>query len=256
MLRPKQCLLIPIVFSASFSNSQARPSQAHQTAIQLPPSAALEQSPASLVLELGRAIGVLKRGLAENWSARGQYLDAFEKTPKTDLSGRSVTREKEYVACSIGARLRIHESWDEGPPIGVEVDRIIVEFTRWRNEAKQAATTRTGLSNLEGQSEAFQLTPCSAHRKVAISAGVAEGMLKTRIDPIYPGDLHVFGTVVLDATINSKGRVEALRVIGGPALLYQASLDAVRQWTYRPYVLNGVPVEVETTVSVIFAPSH
>jgi protein TonB len=50
--------------------------------------------------------------------------------------------------------------------------------------------------------------------------------------------------------------VEALRVISGPASLQQATLDAVRQWTYRPYLLNNTPVEVETTINVVFAPSR
>jgi protein TonB len=84
-------------------------------------------------------------------------------------------------------------------------------------------------------------------------------MIKNRIDPIYPAAAiknHVSGTVVLQATISTRGNVEALRVISGPATLQQAALDAVRQWTYRPYLLNGAPVEVETTINVVFAPSR
>jgi protein TonB len=84
-------------------------------------------------------------------------------------------------------------------------------------------------------------------------------LLKMKIDPVYPAEAlnnHVSGVVVLQATIGSKGRVEALRVISGPALLQQAALDAVRQWTYRPYVLNDKPVEVQTTIHVVFAPNR
>jgi protein TonB len=50
--------------------------------------------------------------------------------------------------------------------------------------------------------------------------------------------------------------VESLRVISGPASLQLAALDAVRQWSYRPYLLNDMPIEVETTVNVVFVPSH
>jgi protein TonB len=57
---------------------------------------------------------------------------------------------------------------------------------------------------------------------------------------------------VLQATISRSGTIENLRVVSGPALLQQAALDAVRQWRYRPYLLNGQPVEVETTVNVVF----
>jgi len=84
-------------------------------------------------------------------------------------------------------------------------------------------------------------------------------MLKTKIDPVYPVEAiknYVSGTVVLHATISAKGNVESLRVISGPASLQQASLDAVRQWTYRPYLLDNIQVEVETTINVVFAPSH
>jgi protein TonB len=59
--------------------------------------------------------------------------------------------------------------------------------------------------------------------------------------------------VVLQATIGKDGLMENVRVVNGPPLLQQAALDAVRQWTYKPYLLNGEPVEVETTVNVVFA---
>jgi TonB family protein len=91
--------------------------------------------------------------------------------------------------------------------------------------------------------------------KINISAGVAVGLLCERFQPIYPliaKAAHVSGTVVLQATISKTGYVENLRVVSGPAMLQQAALDAVKNWRYRPYLLNNEPVEVETTVNVIF----
>jgi protein TonB len=58
--------------------------------------------------------------------------------------------------------------------------------------------------------------------------------------------------VVLQATISKTGSIEGLHVISGPAMLQQAALEAVKNWRYRPYLLNNEPVEVETTVNVIF----
>jgi len=58
--------------------------------------------------------------------------------------------------------------------------------------------------------------------------------------------------VVLQATISKSGGIENLRVVSGPPMLQQAALDAVRAWRYKPYLLNGDPVEVETTVNVVF----
>jgi len=91
---------------------------------------------------------------------------------------------------------------------------------------------------------------------VVISKGVAAGMLISRTIPNYPAiarAAHVEGTVVLHALISKSGAVVNLRVEGGPTMLQQAALDAVAQWRYRPYLLNGSPVEVETTVNVVFS---
>jgi len=73
--------------------------------------------------------------------------------------------------------------------------------------------------------------------------------------PVYPAiakDTGTSGTVILAAIISKNGTIENLHVISGPLMLQQAALDAVRAWRYRPYLLDGQPVEVETTVSVIF----
>ena len=60
------------------------------------------------------------------------------------------------------------------------------------------------------------------------------------------------GTVILQAMISKSGTIEHLQVVSGPSMLQQAALDAVKTWRYRPYLLNDQPIEVETTVSVIF----
>ena len=60
------------------------------------------------------------------------------------------------------------------------------------------------------------------------------------------------GTVVLQAMISKAGTIENLRAINGPQVLQQAAIDAVKTWRYKPYMLNGQAVEVETTVNVIF----
>jgi protein TonB len=92
-------------------------------------------------------------------------------------------------------------------------------------------------------------------KKVNISAGVAVGMLLQKTPPVYPPiakAARVSGVVVLQATISKTGSIEGLHVVSGPAMLQQAALDAVKTWRYRPYLLNNEPVEVETTVNVIF----
>jgi len=93
-------------------------------------------------------------------------------------------------------------------------------------------------------------------KKLVISSGVATGNLIVKTQPVYPPiakAARVQGTVVLQATISKTGTIENLHVVSGPTMLQQAAQDAVRQWRYRPYLLNGEPVEVETTVNVIFS---
>jgi periplasmic protein TonB len=90
---------------------------------------------------------------------------------------------------------------------------------------------------------------------VRISGMVVEGLLIRKTMPVYPPIAKASGTqgtVVLQATISKSGTIENLRVASGHQLLQQAALDAVRNWRYRPYMLNGDPVEVETTVNVVF----
>jgi protein TonB len=73
--------------------------------------------------------------------------------------------------------------------------------------------------------------------------------------PIYPRparDAGVAGTVVLEAAIGIDGHIADLEVVSGPPMLRQSALDAVQTWTYRPYLLNGDPVEVHTTINVVF----
>jgi peptidyl-prolyl cis-trans isomerase A (cyclophilin A) len=90
---------------------------------------------------------------------------------------------------------------------------------------------------------------------ISVSAGVAAAMLLKRTPVIYPPDAKtagISGTVVLAAQINEYGSVESLRVVSGPSALQQAAMDAVKTWVYKPYLLNGEPVGVKTTVNVIF----
>jgi protein TonB len=113
--------------------------------------------------------------------------------------------------------------------------------------------------------EAFQaqrhisVAPAAPKGPVHLSSGVVAGLLLKKSAPIYPPiavAARVEGTVVLEATISASGSIQNLRVVSGHPMLQQAALDAVRDWRYRPFLLNGRPVEVETTINVIFTLNH
>ncbi|HEV7967786.1 MAG TPA: TonB family protein [Candidatus Acidoferrales bacterium] len=88
-----------------------------------------------------------------------------------------------------------------------------------------------------------------------LSEPVVEAQLTSRIEPRYPPlalQMRLAGTVVLHAIISRDGHIDALEVVSGSPFFVQAALDAVREWRYRPTLLNGEPVEVETTITVVF----
>jgi TonB family protein len=93
--------------------------------------------------------------------------------------------------------------------------------------------------------------------RISIASGVAVGQLLQKTQPIYPAfskSNREQGTVVLAAVIGVDGNIHNLEVLTSPSPnLSEAALDAVKTWKYKPYLLNGVPVEVETTINVIFS---
>jgi periplasmic protein TonB len=116
------------------------------------------------------------------------------------------------------------------------------------------ASTLDGLTDSIGTAVAPEVR-VARPRPLAISSGVMAGNKISGAAPQYPAiarEARVDGMVVLAATIARNGSIENLHVVSGPPLLTVAAMDAVRTWRYRPYLLNGKPVEVETTVRVVF----
>ena len=96
-------------------------------------------------------------------------------------------------------------------------------------------------------------------RPVRLPSTIVAGMLVQKTIPVYPmiaKETRTEGVVVLQAIISKSGTIENLRVESGHPMLQQAALDAVSNWRYRPFLLNGQPVEVETTINVIFTLNH
>jgi protein TonB len=91
---------------------------------------------------------------------------------------------------------------------------------------------------------------------VTVSTGVLAGMLMTPIRPVYPAmarAVRLQGAVTIEAIISKTGRIESVHAVSGPEMLQRAALDAVAAARYRPYLLNGQPTEVMTTITVVFS---
>jgi protein TonB len=91
--------------------------------------------------------------------------------------------------------------------------------------------------------------------RVRVSSGVSNGLLIRKVNPVYPPlarQARISGTVLLQAQISKDGSIENLQLISGHPMLAPAAIEAVKQWKYKPYLLNGEPVEVDTQVQVNF----
>ena len=107
-----------------------------------------------------------------------------------------------------------------------------------------------------GDSPPVQGPVGSEERPARVSGGVMAGLLLHKVELTYPPEAkeaRVSGAVVMAAKVDKTGKIVKLDVVSGPEILRDASLEAVRQWTYKPYVLNGAPVFVLTTITVNFA---
>jgi periplasmic protein TonB len=133
-----------------------------------------------------------------------------------------------------------------------------------------SAQPGTGVLNSLGNSsnsmitELLRSTPVSAPKaavlpKVRVSLGIAQGLLLRQVKPQYPSlarQARIQGSVVLEAVIGRDGTIQELRVVSGHPMLTPAAIEAVKQWRYRPYLLNGEPVAVDTQINVNFTLSN
>ncbi len=88
---------------------------------------------------------------------------------------------------------------------------------------------------------------------------MSQGLVIKKVQPIYPKNaltMHVEGAVELVATISTSGNITAVKILKGEPTLTKAASDAVKQWKYRPYLLNGEPVEIQTQITVNFKLPH
>ncbi len=112
-----------------------------------------------------------------------------------------------------------------------------------------------GLLNLpsgEYAQPVLRPTPTAKPRPMSV---VMEGNLIHRVEPLYPviaKQIRLQGVVELRALVSSDGTIHQVQVVSGPAILAHAAIEAVNQWKYRPYYLNGTPIAVETQITVKF----
>ena len=137
-------------------------------------------------------------------------------------------------------------------PASSSASAPVVESSPRGDAAAEATDGATGNHNGEMRAPASKVTD---QPRVRISEIVSTGLLVSKVLPVYPltaRQARVQGTVVLQAAISKDGTVETLRVASGHPFLIPPAIEAVKQWRYKPYLVNGKPMAVETEVMVNF----
>jgi TonB family protein len=211
------------------------------------------------------------------WMTRARIMESREIV--CDQMAADVTGRKEYARSLLRlASLMVAGTLGRTPhTIGIfdanVFERRLMNLTEKHNEihgvrrmAVIAACAALGLAtcgsalalgmHADAVTTADNSVPSKQPTQLSVSADVMARNLLNKVIPVYPAEAKkakIQGTVVLDALIGRDGHIENLRVVSGPSQLQQSALDAVRFWTYKPFLLNGDPVQVKTTVNVNFA---
>jgi len=114
-----------------------------------------------------------------------------------------------------------------------------------------ASTDSESIADLAGKSA----SPTPVLEAPSISQGLTQGVVLKKVQPKYPAaalQMRIEGPVRLLATITKDGGISAVKILHGDPQLARAAADAVKQWKYKPYSLNGEPVEIQTEITVDF----
>jgi TonB family protein len=138
------------------------------------------------------------------------------------------------------------------PDTGVKKNTKLVQLAPPPVQISSGNVSDSALTSLATTNAAI---PKLAPSSLRVSQGVSQGLLLKKVPPVYPPmalQLHKDGTVELLTTINKQGLITNVKVLSGEAMLAKPAVDAVRQWKYRPYLLNGEPVEIQTQITINF----
>jgi periplasmic protein TonB len=213
-----QCVLIGLMLIVPLMFTEALPTQQLLTFLIAPPPPPPPPPPAAAVVKVVRQTDMLNNGQLRTPSRIPQKVEMIreEEAPPPMNSG---------VVGGVPGGI-------PGGQLGGVIGGII-----------SSTPTVTAIPRLEPV------------KRIRVSQGVTQGMVIRKVEPKYPKialGARITGVVLLKAIIGKDGDIKELQVVSGHPMLVPAALDAVKQWRYRPYLLNGEPVEVETDITVTF----
>ncbi len=179
--------------------------------------------------------------------------------PSAGASNSPVTRIAANVAPNVAANSEPGTKKLDSAPIRVKSNTGAKTKTPAEEAAPQLSSPLAVASanggNLSGLMSSASSLPKPSLATLRISQGVSQGLLIKRVQPKYPPAalaVRAQGAVQIEATINKEGNVINVKVLRGDPVLARAAVEAVRQWRYKPYYLDGDPVEIETQITVNF----
>jgi TonB family protein len=185
-------------------------------------------------------------GGIEEFSSAGR--DYFRVNLARGIGGR----HRCIICTAVNGHLLV---WTAGAAKEKGLDAIVAtlnSITALPDRGATESAPSTGMK--DGTVAGTSLEPDPAQpEKVKVLSGVTTGLLIKRVNPVYPADAreaYIQGTVVLRAEISKAGDITDLELVDGPIELAGSAVAAVRQWKYKPYLLNGQPVTVDTQIQV------
>ncbi|HYL12061.1 MAG TPA: TonB family protein [Terriglobales bacterium] len=118
-----------------------------------------------------------------------------------------------------------------------------------------SSTDQSAISNIVQAATPASVPRVAPAQMLKVSQGVTQGLLLKRVQPNYPHQamqMHIQGAVQLQAVISKNGSISSINVLSGDPILARAAVDAVKQWKYKPYFLDGEPVDIQTQITVNF----
>jgi TonB family protein len=185
---------------------------------------------------------VARLGLTDEQKAK---IERAYENHRQRIASSTAQLEKEEAQL---ARLLEAEQVDRNAVLG-QIDRV----TQARGDMERANSAMTlEMREVLTRAQWMQLQPSQRTR---VGAAILAGNLISQVEPVYPEpakQAQVQGVVILEVEISREGAVENVRVMSGHPLLIQAAVDAVKQWRYRPTLLNGAPIPIVSTINVNF----
>jgi periplasmic protein TonB len=242
-----------VASSATQSNAQAQPEVTDSKPSPSVDATTQPQSAITAPVETTASAPSESKNVMASSAASSTAAEGFPTKEHIDISAPTETPEKPATVVS--------------KPEPVQVSRKAASVPKMQEQpvappappALVITGTNPADTTIAGLVATNAVVPKAAPTTLRISQGITQGLLMKRVPPTYPPgalQLRREGTVELLAKISKSGAISNVKVLSGDPTLAKAAVEGVKQWKYRPYLLNGEPVEIETQISMIFRLPH